>query len=147
MFNTQYIADIQMNAEQKRAWLGVATMTACMVGYLVLLPLFGPMVATAAFAFYGINGFAGLIGRGEQFDERDKNIARRATLGGAMASYMAFIIGCMGTWFVVFIFQREEQVLVHILPIITMLGGIVFYFIRSVIILVLYGRHTEADNA
>ena len=136
-----------MNAEQKRAWLGVATMTACVVGYLVLLPFFGPVVATAAFAFYGINGFSGLIGRGEAVDERDKNIARRATLGGAMASYLAFIIGCMGTWFVVFAFQRQEQVWVHMLPTITMLGGIVFFFTRSVAILALYGRHVEADNA
>ncbi|HUT59302.1 MAG TPA: hypothetical protein VNA25_15745 [Phycisphaerae bacterium] len=136
-----------MNAEQKRAWLGVVTMSACVVGYFVLLPLFGPIVATAAFAFYGINGFAGLIGRKEKPDERDKNIARRATLAGAMASYLAFIIGCMGTWFVVFAFKREEQVWVHVLGTITMLGAIVFFFTRSVAILVLYGRHVEADNA
>jgi hypothetical protein len=135
-----------MNAEQKRAWLGVVTMSACVLGYFVLLPLFGPVVATAAFAFYGINGFAGLIGRHEEVDERDKNIARRATLAGAMASYLAFIIGCMGTWFVVFAFQRQEQVWVHVLGTITMLGGIVFFFTRSIAILVLYGRHVEADN-
>jgi hypothetical protein len=79
-----------MNAEQKRAWLGVATMTACIAGCLVLLPLVGPLVATSAFAIYGINGFGGLIGRKEQPDERDKAIARRATLPGAMASYLAF---------------------------------------------------------
>lgn len=135
-----------MNAEQKRAWLGVVTMSACVVGYFVLFPLFGPVVATAAFAFYGINGFAGLIGRNEEADERDKNIARRATLAGAMASYLAFIIGCMGTWFVVFAFQRQEQVWVHVLGTITMLGAIVYFFTRSVAILVLYGRHVEADN-
>ena len=135
-----------MNAEQRRAWLGVVTMTACVVGYFVLLPLFGPIVAMAAFAVYGVNGFAGLIGRGEQVDERDRNISRRATLAGAMASYMAFVLGCMGTWFVVFAFQREEQVWVHVLGTITMLGGIVFFFVRSVAILVLYGRHVEADN-
>lgn len=135
-----------MNSEQKQAWLGVATMVACVTGYLVLLPLFGPVVAVAAFAFYGINGFAGFIGSREQVDERDKNIARRATLAGAMASYMAFILGCMGTWFVVFAFQRQEQVWVHVLGMITMLGAIVFFFTRSVAILVFYGRYVEADN-
>ena len=135
-----------MNAEQKRAWLGVATMTACVVGYFVLLPLFGPVVAFAAFAFYGINGFAGLIGRKEKPDERDKNIARRATLAGAMASYGAFILGCMGAWEVVWHLQGKDMVSVHILPNITILGGIVFFFIRSAAILVLYGRHVEADN-
>jgi hypothetical protein len=136
-----------MNAEQKRAWLGVVTMSACVAGYLVLLPLFGPIVATAAFSFYGINGFAVLIGRNEEADERDKNITRRATLAGAMASYLAFIVGCMGTWFVVFAFQRQEYVWVHVLGMITMLGGTVFFFTRSVAILVFYGRHVEADNA
>ena len=136
-----------MNAEQKRAWLGVATMTACVAGYLVLLPFFGPIVATAAFGFYGINGFAGFIGRRERVDERDRSIARRATLGGAMASYMAFVIGCMGTWFFVYAGHREEQVSVHVLGTITMLGGIVFFFTRSVAVLVLYGRDVEADSA
>ncbi len=136
-----------MNVEQKRAWLGVATMTACVAGYFILLPLFGPVVAIAAFAFYGINGFAGFIGSNDGVDERDRNIARRATLTGAMASYMAFIIGCMATWFIVFAFQREEQVQVHILATIAILGAIVFFFTRSVAILVFYGRHMEADNA
>ena len=136
-----------MNAEQKRAWLGVATMTACIVGYLVLLPFFGPLVATAAFAIYGINGFSGLIGRKERPDERDTAIAGRATLAGAMASYLAFIIACMGTWEVLFMLQGEKHVSVHALPMITTLGGIVFFFARSVAILVLYGRHVEADNA
>ena len=136
-----------MNAEQKRAWLGVATMAACVVGYLVLFPFFGPVVVTAAFALYGINGFAGLIGRKDRPDERDRSIGRRATLGGAMASYMAFIIGCMGTWFFIYAWRREQQVWVHALTMITQLGAIVFFFTRSVAILVLYGRHVEAENA
>ena len=122
-------------------------MTACVVGYLVLLLFFGPVVATAAFAFYGINGFAGFIGPRERPDERDRSITRRATLAGAMASYMAFIIGCMGTWFYVYTCHREEQVWVHTLAMITQLGATVFFFTRSVLVLVLYARHTEADNA
>ena len=136
-----------MNAEQKRAWLGVATMTACVVGYFVLLPLLGPWPAMAAFGVYGINGFAGLIGRKERVDERDKAIARRATLAGAMMSYLAFILGCMGTWTFVWDVQSRESVSVHVLPSITMLGAIVFFFARSVAVLVLYGRHVEADHA
>jgi hypothetical protein len=136
-----------MNAEQKRAWLGVATMLVCVAGYLVSLPHFGPVRAVSAFGLYGIVGFGAFIGRRERTDERDKNIARRATLHGAMASYGAFIIGCMGTWFVVNAFQRQEQVSVQVLAAITGLGGIVFFFTRSVAILVLYGRHIEGDNA
>jgi hypothetical protein len=136
-----------MNAEQKRAWLGVITMTACVVGFLVLLPFVGPSVASAAFGFYGINGFACFIGPKERADERDKSINRRATLGGAMASYLAFILGCMGSWNFMWYVQGNEMVSVHVLPMITMFGAIVFFFVRSVAILVLYGRHVEADGA
>jgi hypothetical protein len=136
-----------MNAEQKRAWLGVATMSASVVGFLVLLPFFGPGVASSAFGFYGISGFGVFIGRGEPVDERDRNIASRANLAGGMFSYLAFVIGCMGTWFVVYLFGHANQVSVHILPGITMLGAIAFFFTRSVVVLVLYGRHVEADNA
>ena len=136
-----------MNAAQKRAWLAVVTMAACVVGFLVMLPLFGPWVAFSAFGLFGINGFGAFIGKGEQIDERDKSIARRATLGGAMLSYMTFILGCMGTWFVVFRFNHQVQASVHLFPMITITGGIVFYFARSVMILFLYGRHVEADDA
>jgi hypothetical protein len=137
---------LKMNREQKRAWLGVATMTACVVGYFVLLPFFGPVVAMSAFTFYGINGFAKFIGPREPADERDKSIARRATLAGAIAFYLALIAVCMGTWFVAFAWQGREQVSVHFMATIIMFGAVVFLFVRSVAVLVLYGRHVEADN-
>lgn len=136
-----------MNAEQKRAWLAVATMTVCVVGYIALIPFFGPVVAGAAFGFYGINGFGAFIGRKERTDERDKSIARRATLAGAMLSYLAFILGCMGVWAFEWHVQGKELVSAIVLPSITMVGAVVFFFARSVAILVLYGRHMEADNA
>ena len=136
-----------MNGEQKRAWLGLVSGIACAVGYAALVPFLGPMAATSAFALYGINGFAPLIGRKDKGDERDKSIARRATLGGAMASYMTFILGCMGTWFIAFAWLAREQVSVHLMPTITILGLIVFYTVRSAAVLVMYGRHVEADHA
>ena len=136
-----------MNVEQKRAWLAVGSGVVCLVLYVVLVPFLGPWVATAAFALFGLNGFGGLIGREQPADERDRTISRRATLGGAMASYMAFILGCMGTWFVAFAWQRREQIPVHLMGTITILCGVVFYFARSVAVLVLYGRHVEADDA
>jgi len=136
-----------MNAEQKRAWLGVATFVACVVGYLVLWPFLGPVPALGVLGLLGVNGFAGLIGRGEPVDERDRNIVSRATGLGGMASYLAFVIGCMGTWFVVYLFQHGEKVSVHVLSLITAFGFIAFYLTRCVAVLVLYGRHVEADNA
>ena len=135
-----------MNAEQKCAWLGVISLTACIVCYLVLLLFFGPKGAFASFAIFSVNGFAPLIGRKEKPDERDLAIARRATLGGFTMSYLVFILGCMGTWIVVNRFGGEEYVSAHVLPKITILGGIVCYFTRSVAILVLYGRAVEADD-
>ena len=136
-----------MNAEQKRAWLDVATMVACVVGYLVLLLFFGPWVAFASFALYAVSGLGPLIGRQDRVDERDRTIARHAVLGAALASYLTFVLGCMGTWVVVFAFQGGKQVSVHCLPIITMLAGYVFCAVRGIAVLVGYGRHVEADDA
>ena len=136
-----------MNAEQKRAWLAVGTMAASLVGFVILWPLFGAWVATAAFSLFAINGLSPLFWRGEETDERDLSIAREAAASGALASYLAFISGCMGTWFVVFAWQGREQVTVHALGTITILSGVVFFFVRSVMVLVLYGRHVEADDA
>jgi hypothetical protein len=136
-----------MNAEQKRAWFGVVIGITCLGGFLILLPFFGPYVAFSAFGFFGFYGFTPFIRRSEHEDERDKAICRRATLIGAMVSYEAFVIGCMGTWGVVYGWHRHSQVSVHALGIITFIGGILLIFSRSVAILVLYGRKTEADNA
>jgi len=109
---------------------------------------FGPVVATAAFGFYGVNGFAGFIGRASTLTSATQGIARRATLGGAMASYLAFVIGWHGN-----LVLRVPPGIARIRcrcmcsERSTMLGGIVFFFVRSVAILMLYRRHTEADNA
>lgn len=136
-----------MNAEQKRAWLAVCSGVACLIGYLALVPFLGPWVATAAFALFGLNGLAALIGRREQVDERDKVIRRLATRAGAMASYLAFILGCTSTWFIAFAWMGRTEIPVHLLGTITVLCGVVFGFVYSLAVLVLYGRHVEADDA
>lgn len=137
-----------MNAEQKRAWLAVGSGIACAIGYLVLVPFVGPWAATAAFALFGLNGFAALIGRGEQVDERDKMIRRRAAHAGALASHLAFILGCMGTWFIAFVWMGRKEIPVHLLGTITVLCSVVvFGFVYSLAVLVLYGRHVEGENA
>jgi hypothetical protein len=53
----------------------------------------------------------------------------------------------MGTWFIAFAWLGKEQVSVHLLGILTFLGAIVFYSVRSAAVLVMYGRHVEADHA
>lgn len=136
-----------MNAEQKRAWFVVMIAGATCVGFVVLGTILGFRLAPAALGIFGLAGFTGLIGRGEKADERDTSIARRATLAGAMASYGAFILGCMGVWFVAFAWHRQEQVSVHVLGIISCMGMAVLFTARSVAVLVYYGRHVEAGDA
>ena len=136
-----------MNGQQKRAWLILAAAILAGLGYLFLGLAINFQTALAALAILGLVGFTPLIGRGEKWDERDKAINRRAALAAGMASYLAFVLGCMGAWFVVYLGKGEQQVSVHLLPHITMLGGIVLYAVWSITILILYGRHVEPDHA
>jgi len=136
-----------MNGEQKRAWVGLIAGTACVVGYVALVPFVGYHHARVAFAFFALFAITPFIGRKEPADERDRSIARRATLIGGMASYLAFVLGCMGTWFIAYDWLGKEQVSVHLMADITGLGAIALISVRSAAILVLYGRHVEADNA
>jgi len=135
-----------MSAEQKRAWLVLIVTIVSVGGYVVLVPFVG---AWAAFTFglYFLLLFLPLVGRKQPADERDKSIARRGTMAGGLASYLAFVLGCMGTWWVAFAWKGQEQVSVHTMGIIACLGALVFWSVRSIVILVLYGRHVEADDA
>ena len=140
-----------MNAEQKRAWFAIVTFVGCIIAYFILLPSWGPGPATVAFGLFGINIFAFFFRKRRDRsrvaeDERDKGIDRRATAIGGMASYSAFVLACMGTWFVVFALGRKEQISVHILGSIVVLGCIVLFVVRSVALLVFYGRSGETDN-
>jgi len=135
-----------MNAEQKRAWFTLSLLAATCVGFVSLGLLFGFRVAWAACGVMGLGGLTPLIGRWEKPDERDVSIARLATLAGGMASYLAFIAGCMGVWCVQFAWYGRNEVSVHTLGLITGLGGMAFFTARSLAILLLYGRHVEAGN-
>lgn len=136
-----------MNAEQRRAWFVLGVFGLACLGFVVLWLTIGFGVAWAAFAVFGLGGFSALIGRGEKADERDLSISRRATLAGGMASYGAFISGCMGVWFVTFAGRGQELISVHVLGTITVMGMVALFTARSLAILILYGRHVEADHA
>ena len=136
-----------MNAEQKRAWLGVITGAICIIGYFIALQFIGPFAATGVFGLFGLNGFSSLIFRRTPTDERDQDIAKRATSIGAIASYEIFVLGNMGVWFVAFAWHRQAQVSVHLFPLIVFLGGITLFFVRSVVLLVLYARQSGAEDA
>ena len=136
-----------MNTEQKRAWIVLSASSLGCVAFVVLGSLYGFGEAGPTFGLLGLAGFSGLVGRHERRDERDLAIGRRATLAGAMASYGTFIAGCTGTWLVAYAWHRQEQLSVHLLAAITMAGVAVLPIARSVAILILYGRHVEAENA
>ena len=135
-----------MNSEQRMAWAIVGLFALSCVGFVVLGVLFGFDGAGGAFGLVGLSVFSRLFGKAEKPDERDRSIARRATLVGAMMSYGTFIIGCMGVGFWAHHWQHQEQVSVYVLGAITVAGGIVFFTARSVAILILYGRHVEAEH-
>jgi hypothetical protein len=135
-----------MNAEQKRAWIIMVVVTSSLIAYVTLLPSLGTGAA-GAFGLCGLLGFLPLIGRKDRADERDRSIARRGTLAGGMASYTAFLAGCMGTWWVAYAWHGRDEVSVHIMGLITCIGMITLFTVRSIVILVLYARHVEADNA
>ena len=136
-----------MNAEQKRAWLVVISFVVCVVLFAPLALFIPVKAALGVFGLMGVSGLGAFIGRGEKTDERDRSIARHATLAGFAVSYTIFVLALMGVWFVAFLFHGRLQVSVHILPGIVFLGGFTFYLIRSVLVLVGYRLHAEADDA
>jgi hypothetical protein len=136
-----------MNAEQKRAWFVLGMFGLACVGFVVWALTLGLRGAWGAFGVFGLAGFAFLIRQHERPDERDAAINRRAALVAGLASYMTFVTCCMAIWLVAFAWQRQEQVSVQMFVAVTVAGGIVFYLAHSVAILVLYGRHVEADHA
>ena len=136
-----------MTVLQKRALLIVITGTLSVVGYLILLVVFAkPAAALSAFGLMGFCGIAPLIGKGEKLDERDKSISKHAALSGFAMSYLVFIAGNMCVWLKVFSFENLESVSVHVLPMIVLIGGVVMYLTWGVVVLVLYGRHVEAEH-
>jgi len=134
-----------VSVEQKRAWFMVGMFGLAVVACLVLIPVLGLPAALGGLGLSGLGGFATLVfrdraGQGEvATDERDRMIAEKATLGGAMASHLALIAICMTAWGVVFAYQGRETIPVHSLPWISIGASIVFYVARSVAVIVLYG--------
>ena len=136
-----------MNGEQKRAWFALSLVGLMCICFVMLGLIFSFWVAWASFSIMALGAFTPLIGRAEKLDERDRSIGRRATVVAGMVSYLAFVLGCMGVWFIKFTWQGQGQVSVHLFAVITGLGGTLFYTARSLAVLILYGRHVEAEDA
>ena len=135
-----------MTAEQKRAWFVLGLFGVACVAFAVWILTIGVRKAWCTFGLLGLSAFGLLFRRRDRIDERDVMISRRAWLAAGLASHTAFVLGCMGVWFVAFAWHRQGQVSVHMFPAVTFAGGIVFLLVHSVAILILYGRHVEADD-
>jgi hypothetical protein len=135
-----------MNALQKQAWLTVLMAVASLVAFGVLCPLIGPEPALSGFALFGFTGLGSLFFRKARLDERDRAIARRAVVVAFVASYEVFIAACMGVWAIMYFLRGSAQISVHVLPLITLAGGVVAFTVHAVAILVLYHSPVEADH-
>ncbi|MCX7014528.1 MAG: hypothetical protein NTW86_18590 [Candidatus Sumerlaeota bacterium] len=135
---------------QARYMLWVIGLTALCYAILGALVGFGgPTPAT--FGLFGLGGFAGLIGRRERrqgkvfMDERDKEIARAATLAAFSVFWVCFVLACMTPIFVL----GPNGVLT--MPV-TLLCDAVFvalplvFGVRSLVIVILYRRGRDGTD-
>lgn len=137
-----------MNIWQKIAWYNIIVITISLsltAGAITVIALIAGM--PKAFAGLGFMGFCGLMGFSPvlfkkdkskvTFDERDRAIGIKAGWAGFGASYCFFIIVCMTTWA---IYGSKGTVSVQMLPLMVLGGFIVSEIVRSITILVQYGR-------
>ena len=101
---------------------------------------------------FGLLGFAGLqplLYRKRRqavvWDERDTLINYRAVIAGYSVFWLAFTLGVMGLWAVVYFYGGRSTISVHVLPNIVMGGFIVVMTARAIAIVVQY-RLQDADK-
>jgi succinate-acetate transporter protein len=128
---------------EKQAWFNLAVVLLACAAFVALIPVLGPKRAAGAFGLLGLLGISPLFAlgrRGESEvigDERDRMIQSQATLVAFAAFWLAFVAACMIPWF---IYQQQGSVPVGILPLIVLVGWIVFTSTQSVATLVQYRR-------
>ena len=141
-----------MVPEQKRAWFIIGVFAVAVVCFLLLIPFVGAKRAVGGFGVFGLAGLTPILFRKKRDsnevaeDERDKAIAEKATLGGGISSYTAVVLVCMITW-AVFKNQGKEVIGIGVLPHIVGVALTVLFTVRSITILILYGRErTDGQN-
>jgi len=137
-----------MNKLQKMAWCQLAiivvTLSATTTTIAILNYKYGMPAARSGL---GILGFLGLLGLTEiifrpkreknEFDERDALIQKRSTLLAYSAFWVIFVLGSMTAWGII---GPEGHISVNVLPLMVGSAGILVISVRSVAILVQYGR-------
>ena len=133
---------MQMSREQKFAWYIVAVFGLTVVCVVALWVLAGTAVAPAGVAVFALAALGPLLlGKKSQDsaepDERDRVIAEKATLRGAMASYGGMGVVCFVIWCVQHA-RGNETMPIRALPYILIVAMMVLVVGRSVALLVLY---------
>lgn len=143
-----------MNRQQKIAWflvitISLATVISC-IAFTVAYFMVGMPRALGALGFMGIAGIGGfgplIFGKDKgnvTFDERDKQIKRRAALAMFGASYLVMGAVCMIPFFIL---GPKASISVTWLPSIFGAAGICAFFTHSVAILAQYGRGGGNDE-
>ncbi len=134
-----------MVREQKQAWCLLGLFAAAFSISTLLILLVSVKLAPLGFGVFFLGFFVPLVGRKKRddaevdMDERDKMIGQKATLGGAMLSMTIFMLACLITWSV-YRNQNKESISVEALPLIVNAGAMTFWIVRSIMVVVLYGR-------
>ncbi len=147
-----------MNREQRFAWFYFGYCVFLLLTFLANKFLFVPMFGDVAVLVTVILGFVVffvgflkivVLGRkptGDRVeeDERGKMLSLKATFNGAMASYAAVFLFC---FLAELHFKRQGvdsvsvRTLTHTLNRLMGVVGFAFFGVRSIAVLILYGRH------
>jgi hypothetical protein len=130
-------------------WLVLLAFTAA--AYLILMIFLGPIRAMGAFGFLGLAGLQPLLYRkGRQtvvWDERDTLVNYRAVLAGYSVFWLVFTLVPMSIWAVVYCYEGNSTISVHVLPLIVMVSSIVVWTTRAVAIVVQYHLQNASKEA
>ena len=139
-----------MVREQKQAWCLLGLFAAAFSISTLLILLVSVKLAPLGFGVFFLGFFVPLVGRKKRdeaevdMDERDKMIAQKATLGGAMLSMTVFMLACLITFYI-YKHQNKESISIQVLPLILHVGAMTFWIARSITVVVLYGRQGNAE--
>ena len=134
-----------MVAEQKRALFTFGVMAVSLAVSLTIGLCLGWDGAWSGMGLLALMVFGYLFRRREKPDERDLSINTCVMAVAGMASFATLVLSCMGVW-AVSLWHHQEQISVGVLCSITVAGGWAFYLAHSIAVLVLYNRHSEAEN-
>lgn len=137
-----------MHKAQKIARFRILVSTMALIAFFILIPILGIKAALAGFSLLAIQSLEVFLFRKKKneigFDERDREINRRAGVAAGVISYLSFIIAC---FIIGVIYWSQQQIPIGSLVAIVLTGGMTLNLSHSIYILVAYGREDNHDEA